>query len=123
MNSSSTSARKPTGSDARRQPRRAVVNAVEVINTMTDRVMGQLGNVSETGMLLLTNTPLIDDALYQVRFNLSGSGRQQGVVEVGVHLLWQDGAGSAGKTWAGFRFINLPEPWRQNLREWLANAH
>ncbi len=89
---------------------------------MTDRIVGQLGNVSETGMLLLANTPLVEDALYQVRFTLVGTGQQRGPVEVGVHLLWQERASAAGKAWAGFRFINLPEPGRQHLRDWLARA-
>lgn len=108
------------GSDARRRPRRSVTDTVEVIDSMSDRVIGQLGNVSETGMLLLASAPLVDDALYQVRFNLSGMGPQRGRVEVGVHLLWQEHASATGKSWAGFRFINLPEPGRQHLRDWLS---
>lgn len=107
------------GSEARRRQRRTPVTTVEVIDSMTDRVIGQLGNVSESGMLLLANAPLVEDALYQVRFNLDSSASHQGLVEVGVHLLWQEHAGAAGKAWAGFRFINLPEPGRQTLRDWL----
>ncbi|QOY63263.1 PilZ domain-containing protein [Lysobacter sp. H21R4] len=118
-----------TGSDARRRRRRPVSGIVEVIDSMSERVIGQLGNVSETGMLLLASTPLVEDALYQVRFKLAGSQSSGGAaptgggqVEVGVHLLWQEDAGAAGKSWAGFRFINLPEPGRQRLRDWLASS-
>lgn len=108
--------------DGRRKPRRTPVGTVEVIDTMSDRVVGQLGNVSETGLLLLAGTPLVEDALYQVRFILPGTAPQRGTVEVGVHLLWQEHATAAGKAWAGFRFINLPEPGRQHLRDWLART-
>lgn len=131
MNMSRPEAPGAGSSDARRRRRRPVADVVEVIDSMSERVIGQLGNVSENGMLLLASTPLVDDALYQVRFNLSGiqsgansssAGPQRGQVEVGVHLLWQEHAGATGKSWAGFRFINLPEPGRQHLRDWLAGS-
>ena len=122
MNRSRSGAANDTHKEVRRRPRRTVSGTVEVIDCMTDRVVGQLGNISETGMLLLANTPLVDDALYQVRFNLTGKEPQRGLVEVGVHLLWQERASAIGKTWAGFRFINLPEPGRQHLRDWLTRA-
>lgn len=119
MNTSRAQPDSAASSDARRRQRRSPVNTVEVIDSMTDRVIGQLGNVSESGMLLLVNTSLVEDALYQVRFNLNGSASHQGLVEVGVHLLWQEHASATGRAWAGFRFINLPEPGRQTLRDWL----
>ncbi len=122
MNPSVSNIADTDNQDGRRKPRRSPAATVEVIDTMTDRVVGQLGNVSETGMLLLANTPLVEDALYQMRFVLSGASQQRGTVEVGVHLLWQEHASAAGKAWAGFRFINLPEPGRQHLRDWLARA-
>ncbi|MDX1550236.1 MAG: PilZ domain-containing protein, partial [Lysobacter spongiicola] len=34
-----------------------VPDTVKVVDTMTDEVVGQLGNVSETGMLLMANRP------------------------------------------------------------------
>lgn len=132
MSTSPSEARGAAGVDARRRRRRPVTGIVEVIDSMSERIIGQLGNISETGMLLLASTPLVDDALYQVRFNLSGMNQpgskpsvarpQRGQVEVGVHLLWQEDAGATGKSWAGFRFINLPEPGRQHLRDWLASS-
>ena len=41
--------------DARRAPRRHVTDITPVIDTMTDEVIGQLGNLSETGMLLIAS--------------------------------------------------------------------
>ena len=58
--------------DSRRAPRRHVTEVVPVIDTMTDEVVGQLGNLSESGMLLIASAPLLEDALYQLRFHLPG---------------------------------------------------
>lgn len=107
------------GANSRRRPRHAIAGVVEVTDCMTERTVGMLGNLSETGMLLIAKVALVDDALYQFRFQLDGPA-QQAPIEVGAHLLWQDHANAPGQTWAGLRFINLPEPHRQRLRDWLA---
>lgn len=101
----------------RRVPRRKIADTIQVVDTMTDTVIGRLGNLSETGMLVITNMPLVDDALYQLRFMLHEPASVP--IEVGVHLLWQDTASASGQTWTGFRFISLLDDQMQQLRQWL----
>ena len=104
------------GIESRRQPRRAVSGIVEVIDTMTDGVVGQLGNLSETGMLLIASAPLLEDALYQLRFHLSGRGQ---ALNVGVHLLWSVAANTPGQSWCGFRFLTISDEQRAFIRDWV----
>lgn len=103
--------------DCRRVPRRKIAETIQVVDTMTDTVIGRLGNLSDTGMLVITNTPLVDDALYQLRFMLHDAGSVP--IEVGVHVLWQDTASASGQTWTGFRFITLLDSQMLQLRQWL----
>ncbi|MDQ3618152.1 MAG: PilZ domain-containing protein [Pseudomonadota bacterium] len=104
----------------RRARRRKVPDSIQVIDTMTDRVVGHLSNVSETGLLLIASAPLVEDALYQLRFNLArGKGTGSTTIEVGAHLLWQDQTNVPGQTWTGFRFIALLDNQMQQLRQWL----
>ena len=103
----------------RRAPRRKIVLMTQVVDTMTDTVIGRLGNLSETGMLVIAGLPLVDDALYQLRFMLHDTGEPPIPIEVGVHLLWQDTASAPGQTWTGFRFITLPDNQMLRLRQWL----
>ena len=103
----------------RRVRRRKVPDTVHVVDTMTERVVGRLSNLSESGMLLMASVPLVDDALYQFRFNLSRGNEPGATIEVGAHLLWQDAASAPGQTWSGFRFITLLESQMQHLRDWL----
>ena len=56
--------------ESRRADRRNVHESIAVLDTMTEQVVGRLGNISESGMLLGANTPLLDDALYQLRFEV-----------------------------------------------------
>ncbi|HEL2960814.1 PilZ domain-containing protein [Stenotrophomonas geniculata] len=105
--------------DTRRAPRRQVSDLVPVTDQMRECVVGRLGNVSETGMLMLASAPLREDALYQLRFPLPmGDGRQE-AIDVGVHLLWSEPAHAPGQSWTGFRFLTLSREHRQLLRQWV----
>lgn len=103
--------------DHRRSPRRAMPETVLVSNVMTEEVVGRIGNLSEGGMLLIASVPMVEDALYQFRFRLPMLEPTD--IEVGAHLLWMDSARTSGQTWAGFRFIAVPESQRQQLRAWI----
>ena len=102
--------------DARRAPRRHVTDITPVIDTMTDEVIGQLGNLSETGMLLIASVPLLDDALYQLRFHLPG---RNPALNTGVHLLWSVAANTPGQSWCGFRFVAVSDEQRGLIRDWV----
>lgn len=102
----------------RRAPRRQVGNQVDVLDVMTDSVIGRVGNLSQSGMLLLANRPLVDDALYQIRFELhdsQGAGRH---LDIGAHMLWGDDASAPGQHWIGLRFIDVSSRDADFLRLW-----
>lgn len=103
----------------RRARRRRAADTIEVFDTMTEQVVGRIGNLSESGMLALASVELADDALYQFRFELvDGRGRHR-AVEVGAHQLWSDASNVAGHFWCGFRFIDIARADLAFLREWV----
>jgi len=101
--------------DHRRVPRRQVAFSVPVEDVMTGEVIGHLGNLSEGGLLLIAGVPLLEDALYQLRFVLDGAEP----IDVGVHLLWSAPANSPGQNWCGFRFLTISEVHRARVRAWV----
>jgi len=103
----------------RRARRRKAADTILVMDAMTERVVGRIGNLSETGMLLMAGAPLVDDALYQFRFDLPAADGGGTPVEVGAHLLWVDQASAPGQVWAGFRFIGLTARQAVPLRAWI----
>lgn len=102
----------------RRSRRREVADTIHVVDSMTEAVIGHVGNVSETGMLVMASAPLAVDALYQLRFTLPNGGNKT-ALEVGAHLLWKDQASAPGQAWAGFRFITMGDEQMDQLRRWI----
>ena len=103
----------------RRARRRKVSDTILVTNAMTDTVVGRIGNLSETGMLLIADGSLNDDALYQLRFALRDPAGRETMFEFGAHQLWQEDAGVPGMHWIGLRFIAIPDDQAERLQHWI----
>ena len=102
----------------RRAKRRKATEAVRVTDCMTDEIIGQIGNLSESGMLLQVVQPGTDDALYQFRFSIRGSAGAHSV-ELGAHQLWSEPPTSRGHGWAGFRFVDLSDEDLEAIQAWV----
>lgn len=103
----------------RRAKRRRATHDITVIDSMTEQVIGKIGNLSESGVLLILGAAPCADALYQLRFDLPISGGRPLDVEVGAHELWQDDAAAPGQVWAGFRFIDVAANSLEHIRQWV----
>ncbi len=104
----------------RRSRRRPIAHTALVTDSMTEQTVGRLGNLSESGLLLICSAPLVEEALYQLHFSLPDEdGRDRGV-EVGVQALWIDRATASGQPWAGIRFIDVAPEDAAFLRRWAA---
>ncbi len=103
----------------RRARRRKVAETVLVTDSMTDSVIGRIGNLSETGLLLIASAPLNEDALYQFRFALRDAHGRETIFELGAHLLWFDHASAPGQAWAGIRFLGVSDDQAGQLRHWI----
>jgi hypothetical protein len=103
----------------RRKPRRNLDRVVEILDVMTESLVGRVGNLSETGMLIQADQPLADDALYQFRFSLIDRDGSRHSFEVGAHHLWSEPAATPDQSWIGFRFIDVSHDDAARLREWV----
>ena len=106
----------------RRSPRKPPGVIIQVTNTLTGEVIGRLGNISAEGMMLIGNTSVVDDALYQLQFHLPDEHGRLHPIEVGVHEQWSEEASVPGQQWVGFRFIDIGPEDAVVLRNWLNGA-
>jgi PilZ domain-containing protein len=109
--------------ESRRSQRRNVHESVIVFDTMTEQAIGRVGNISESGMLLVANASLCEDALYQLRFEIIDRTGRVVSIDVGAHLLWLGSANTPGQSWAGLRFVTIEESQLAVLRQWISRSN
>ncbi|MEO8159887.1 MAG: PilZ domain-containing protein [Arenimonas sp.] len=107
------------GSEYRRAKRRKADHGIEVVDTMTEKMIGHVSDLSESGMLVILSHSLVSDALYQLRFKLNDASGREHAILVGAHELWADEASAPGQVWTGFRFIDIASQDLAFIRAWV----
>jgi hypothetical protein len=110
-----------TAIEQRRARRRAVDFTTVVTDVITGQPIGQLGNLSTTGMLLIAAHAPRSDAVYQVSLALPGPGRAE-PLEIGIQEQWHEPTPRAGQIWAGFRIIAIGEQDAARLGAWIESS-
>jgi hypothetical protein len=107
------------GAEHRRNRRKRATDFIQVVNTMTDEVVGRVGDLSASGMMMLAQRPLLDDALYQFRFNLPDARGRAHPIEVGAHELWATPVAGEDQFICGFRIIDIAPADETLLHAWV----
>lgn len=109
-------------SEQRRTDRKRADTLITVTNVITGKRVGHIGNLSDSGLMLISPEPLREDALYQFRFDLPAGDRSRSqTVEVGAHEQWTEEATVPGQFWSGLRFIDISDADQAALQRWLRN--
>ncbi|KRE85578.1 pilus assembly protein PilZ [Rhodanobacter sp. Soil772] len=111
-----------TSNQRRAERKRASANAI-VTDVISGLPIGHLGNLSSTGMLLISAQAPRSEALYQVSMILPGAGRllaQSQPIEVGIQEQWHESAASSGQIWAGYRIVAITDADAARIEGWLA---
>ncbi len=106
------------GREARRSRRHVLPGSPPVHDLLAGRVLGRALDVSAGGLKLLLAEPLVEDTLYQVRFDLDmGQGRRVPIV-AGLQVL-DPRLDEDGLLCTGARFIHLEGAHARLLVQWL----
>lgn len=110
--------------DQRRRQRKSVNSPAIVTDVITEHPIGRIGNLSGTGMLLISSSAPCSGAIYQMRLPLPSSDgdRAPQYIEIGVQEQWHAQAAVAGQFWTGYRIIAINEEDIARLDAWLALA-
>lgn len=103
----------------RRAQRRAVSVTLPVTDAIRAETIGHIGNLSRTGLMLISPHPLREDALYQLSFTLPDTHTGQRTLEIGMQQQWSDTPGTPGQYWTGLRFISISDDDDAALARWL----
>lgn len=103
----------------RRSKRKPADGIIQVVNAMTGVAVGRISNLSIDGVLLLANTPMREDSLFQFVFHLPDPNGRAVTLEIGVHEQWTEAANAPGQYWSGFRIFDIAPQDAQLLKRWL----
>mgnify|MGYP000928179348 CR=1 FL=1 len=106
----------------RQASRKPPNHTIPVTNAITGELIGCIGNLSISGMMLVANQSIPSDALFQFAFHLPDEHGQRCVLELGVHEQWGEVAQTPGQYWAGFRIISIGPQDFNILYQWVNGA-
>ena len=115
----------PHESNQRRAERKRATFTAVVTDVISGEPLGHLGNLSSTGMLLISTQAPRSEALYQVSLTLPASGRaliQSQPIEAGIQEQWHESAASPGQIWAGYRIVAISDADAARLDGWISHA-
>lgn len=107
--------------EQRRKSRKQVDFDAIVMDAITEQPFGRIGNLSASGMLLISPAAPGPEAIYQLRVPLPESRGTPAHIGVGVQEQWQE-TGAADQVWAGYRIIAISDGDAELLGAWLEQS-
>lgn len=86
---------------------------VDILITVTDKnngeVIGNLGNISLGGFMLISNRSLPINRLYQLKISVPQPDGATSVVNIGADSLWAQQLPDKETFWTGFQIIDISD--------------
>lgn len=97
----------------RRIERHQLPYFLKVFNRHTDQPMGYLGNVSETGLMLISQLPLLVGPVFALQLKVPGDDGALQLIDLDAHCLWSHEDATPGNYDSGFKLVATPPEYDQ----------
>ena len=103
----------------RGQQRIEVPEVIKAVDRQTGKTVGQLVNISEDGLMLLSPEPVPENSIFQLslEFAASSTSASDGPVLIGVESLWNNSSSDQSQHWVGFCIIDISEQNLERIRK------
>ena len=92
--------------DSRRQQRIEPQRPILVVNINTQKPMGALVNISLEGLMVMSDTIIDTNRIYQISLQLNDPVNGHKHIDLGVDCLWNRSETENQRYWAGFQIID-----------------
>ncbi|WP_268797740.1 PilZ domain-containing protein [Pseudomonas huanghezhanensis] len=100
----------------RRIERHQLPYYLQVFNRYTDKPMGCLGNVSEQGLMLISELPVLVGADFQLRLKVPDGKNGVKIIDINASCLWCQEDETPGIFDSGFRLQAAPIEYHQLIQ-------
>ena len=97
----------------RRIERHQLPYYLQIFNRYTDKPMGYLGNVSEHGLMLISNLPILVGADFELRLKIPNVEGGTKAVDLNASCLWSHEDETPGNYDSGFMLQTMPVDYMQ----------
>ncbi len=103
----------------RRAPRRDVKHQIDIVDLMIQKTIGNVVNISENGIMILSLLPINTDAIYQCELIFPKDYPFRSPFIVGLQEMWVEPVASGQVSYVGFRIIDIETADRLRVIEWV----
>ena len=97
----------------RRIERHQLPYYLKVYNRHTDRQIGYLGNVSDAGLMLISQLPLLVGPEFELQLKVPGQNGEAQLIDLTGTCLWSHEDTTPGHYDSGFMLLNAPPEYTQ----------
>lgn len=97
----------------RRIQRHQLSGFLKVFNRLTDKPIGYLGNVSEDGLMLISQLPMMIDVTFELRLKIPTADGDFQAIDLTAMCLWSHEDVNPQHYDSGFRVVEAPEAYGQ----------
>lgn len=103
-------------SEERRISKRVATSSanISIHDKIADKSMGTVGNLSETGFMLVTSHQIEIDSVFQLELKDNSSGQK---IQIGAICLWNSETSSQQMFWSGFHIIDISTEAEEILKD------
>jgi hypothetical protein len=87
-----------------------------LIDKLTGQSLGEVVNLSASGMMLITTTAPQTDSLYQIECRAQGPSDRSIAFDAGVLVLWSSQASEPDTYWLGLQIIDIGSDSKKLMR-------
>ncbi|WP_421682052.1 PilZ domain-containing protein [Stutzerimonas urumqiensis] len=92
----------------RRIERHQLPYYLKVFNRITDKPLGFIGNLSETGLMLISPYPMLVSARFSMRLKIPGKDGRLRLIDFDADCLWSREDVTPGSFDSGFSMVDPP---------------
>lgn len=92
---------------------------IVIVDLDSGKHIGNLLNISMSGLMLLSQAPIELDKLYRLEIQLASEVNGKSVLQVGADALWNNALSGDKYFWTGFQIIDISEEDLQIIQQLL----